>query len=89
MRPRIFNNFQPGDHIRSKKGEIFQIIERETFYCKGCECKKLEICDTIKEKTTLVIQSQRGRWNMSLMEMNDKYINKEIDQVTFHQGLWR
>jgi hypothetical protein len=89
MHPRTFRNFQAGNAIRTKKGEVFEIIERLTYYCKKCTCKPLNPCDTFKQKTTLVIKSQRGVWEMTLKEMNDKYTSNEIDEVTFLRGQWK
>tara|TARA_B110000503_G_C7102867_1_gene394621 strand:+ start:284 stop:553 length:270 start_codon:yes stop_codon:yes gene_type:complete len=88
MQPRTFKNFQPNDAIRNKKGEVFEIIERITRFCKGCSCKPSNPCDTFKENTTLVIKSQRGIWQMTLKEINTKFVNNEIDEVTYKNGQW-
>tara|TARA_R110000822_G_scaffold35184_6_gene99301 strand:- start:4181 stop:4429 length:249 start_codon:yes stop_codon:yes gene_type:complete len=82
MSQRTFRNFQPGDNFRTKKMEIFEIKDRTTYFCKGCKCKLLDFCDEMKNFTTLTIQSQRGIWEMTLQEMNKKYIENEIE-------LWR
>ena len=87
MQPRTFRNFQPNDHIRSKKGEIFQLTERLTRFCKGCDCRTP--CATFQQNTMLTIKSQRGIWEMSLKEMNDKYQANEIDEVTYIRGQWK
>lgn len=89
MQPRIFRNFQVGDAIRTRKGEIFEITERLTRYCKKCTCKPLSPCDTFKRNTTLVIKSQRGVWEMTLQEINAKFANGEIDEVTYINGQWK
>jgi len=89
MQPRNFRNFQCGDYLRTKKGEVFEIIERLTYYCKSCSCKPLHPCDEFKQKTTLVIKSQRGIWEMSLNEINLKFVNQEIDEVTYKNGQWK
>jgi hypothetical protein len=88
MHPRTFKNFQTGDHIRTKKGEIFEVAERETYYCKNCSCN-LNVCENFKERTTLLIKSQRGTWEMSLKQLNEKYLSQEIDEATFKQGQWK
>lgn len=87
MQPRTFRNFQPNDHIRSKKGEVFEITERLTVFCKGCSCTKP--CTKFQQNTMLTIKSQRGIWEMSLKEMNDKYQANEIDEVTYIRGQWK
>lgn len=87
MQPRTFRNFQPNDHIRTKKGEVFEITERLTVYCKGCDCRTP--CDKFQEKTILTIKSQRGIWEMSLKEINTKFVNNEIDEVTYKNGQWK
>lgn len=87
MQQRTFRNFQPSDHIRSTKGEVFEITERLTYYCKGCTCKNT--CETFKQKTMLTLKSQRGVWEMSLKEINDKYIANQIDEVTYIRGQWK
>lgn len=87
MQPRTYKNFQPSDHIRSKSGEVFEITERLTYYCKGCTCKTL--CNDFQEKTMLTIKSQRGVWEMSLKEINTKFVNNEIDEVTYIRGQWK
>ena len=87
MQPRTFRNFQPNDHIRTKKGEVFEITERLTVFCKGCTCKTL--CSDFQEKTMLTIKSQRGVWEMSLKEINTKFVNNEIDEVTYIRGQWK
>lgn len=89
MQQRVFRNFQPNDHLKSKKGEVFEITERTTHFCKGCGCKPLNPCEEFKDKTTLVIKSQRGVWNMTLKEINTKFVNSEIDEVTYKNGQWR
>lgn len=88
MQPRTFKNFQCGDHIRSKQGEVFEIVERETFYCKGCECN-LKVCDKFKERTTLWIKSQRGIWEITLKDLNTKFVNHDCDEVTYKNGQWK
>ena len=87
MQPRIFRNFQPNDHIRTKKGEVFEITERLTVFCKGCTCRTP--CDEFQQKTMLTIKSQRGVWEMSLKEINTKFVNNEIDEVTYIRGQWK
>jgi len=87
MQPRTFRNFQPNDHIRTKKGEVFEITERLTVYCKGCTCGTP--CDKFQEQTMLTIKSQRGVWEMSLKEINTKFVNNEIDEVTYIRGQWK
>lgn len=79
MRHRTFKNFQPGNQIRTKQGEIFEILDRTTYFCKGCDCKPLNPCDKMKEMTNLTIKSQRGIWEMNLQVMNEKYIKQDID----------
>ena len=79
MQHREFRNFQPGDYIKSKKGEIFQILERNTYFCKKCECKPLHPCNTMQEMSILKMESQRGIWEMTLKIMNEKYLQGEID----------
>lgn len=79
MRHRTFKNFQPGDHIRTRKGEIFEVKERLTYFCKKCECKPLSPCDHMKKNTTLLLESQRGQWEMDLKTLNDKYLQKQVD----------
>jgi hypothetical protein len=89
MQPRTFKNFQPNDGVRNvKTGEVFEIIERITRFCKGCKCKPSNPCDTFKENTTLVIKSQRGIWQITLKEINTKFVNNEIDEVTYINGQW-
>ena len=87
MQPRTFRNFQPNDHIRTKQGEVFEITERLTVYCKGCGCHTP--CDKFQEQTMLTIKSQRGVWEMSLKEINTKFVNNEIDEVTYIRGQWK
>jgi len=87
MQPRTFRNFQPNDHIRSKKGEVFEITERLTHFCKGCDCRNP--CDKFQKNTLLTIKSQRGNWEMTLKEMNEKYQAFEIDEVTYVRGQWK
>lgn len=87
MQPRTFRNFQPNDHIRTKKGEVFEITERLTVFCKGCDCRTP--CDQFQEQTMLTIKSQRGVWEMSLKEINTKFVNNEIDEVTYIRGQWK
>lgn len=82
MQPRVFRNFQPGDHIRTKKGEIFQVKERITYYCKKCNCKPLDPCAKMQEMTTLILESQRGMWEMNLKTLNEKYLQEQIDLWT-------
>ena len=89
MQPRTFKNFQVVDAIRTSKGEVFEIKERLTYYCKGCNCKPLSPCETFTTNSEVTIQSQRGRWVMSLKEINNKYINAEIDEVTYVRGQWK
>jgi hypothetical protein len=87
MQPRTFRNFQPNDHIRTKKGEVFEITERLTVFCKGCTCNTP--CTKFQENTMLTIKSQRGIWEMSLKEINTKFVNNEIDEVTYKNGQWK
>ncbi len=87
MQPRTFRNFQPNDHIRSKSGEVFEITERLTHYCKSCDCRTP--CVKFQENTMLTIKSQRGIWEMSLKEINTKFVNNEIDEVTYVRGQWK
>lgn len=89
MQPRTFKNFNVGSAIRTKKGEVFEIVERLTRYCKKCPCKPLNPCDEFKQNTTLVIKSQRGLWEMTLKEINDKYQAFEVDEVTYVRGQWK
>jgi hypothetical protein len=89
MQQKTFRNFQIGDAIRTTTGEVFEIIERLTYYCKSCNCKPLTPCDEFKQKTTLVIKSQRGIWEMSLKTLTDKYLNGEINEVTYVKGQWK
>jgi len=37
----------------------------------------------------LTIKSQRGIWEMSLKEINTKFVNNEIDEVTYIRGQWK
>lgn len=79
MQQTTFKNFIPGDHIKSKKGEIFQVKERLTYFCKKCECKAFNPCEEMKRMTTLILESQRGTWEMTLEMLNDKYSQGEIN----------
>jgi len=81
MQPTTFKNFQPNDHIKTQKGEVFEITERLTYFCKGCSCKPLNPCDEFQENTTLTIKSQRGIWQMTLKEINRKLANGDITET--------
>jgi hypothetical protein len=81
MQPTTFRNFQPNDHIKTQKGEVFEITERLTYFCKGCSCVPLNPCDEFQENTTLTIKSQRGIWQMTLKEINRKLANGDITET--------
>jgi hypothetical protein len=81
MQSTTFRNFQPNDHIKTKNGEVFEVTERLTYFCKECDCKPLNPCDEFKEKSILTIKSQRGIWEMSLQEINRKLANGDITET--------
>lgn len=81
MRPQTFRNLQPGDLLKSQKGEIFQVKERLTYYCKKCGCKPLDPCLKMQEMTTLILESQRGIWEMNLKTLNEKLNDQSIKEI--------
>ena len=88
MQPRTFRNFQPNDHIRTKKGEVFEITERLTVFCKGCTCNTP--CDqSFKRTQCSPSKANEVIWEMSLKEINTKFVNHEIDEVTYKNGQWK
>jgi len=89
MQHQICKNFQPGEHLRSNAGEVFEVVTRETYLCKGCDCKFPYFCDEMKERTTLTIRSQRGEWEMSLKTLNEKYNAGAIQEETKIRTKWK
>lgn len=81
MQPTTFRNFQPNDHIKTQKGEVFEITERLTYFCKGCDCKFPYFCEEMTSNTMLTIRSQRGEWELSLKTLNEKCEAKDITEI--------
>lgn len=79
MPQKTFKNIQPNDEFQAvKTGEYFKVIHRLNYYCRNCQCKTLEPCDKFKEKSYILIKSNRGQWNFSLKEINVKFDNNDI-----------
>lgn len=82
MQQKIFRNIQPNDDFQVvKTGEYFKVIERSTYYCKKCKCKPLQPCETFKEKTSVVVKSNKGKWSFSLKEINTKFDNNDLKWI--------
>ena len=87
MQPRTFRNFQPNDHIRTKKERSLKSRNDSQYSARDALVTLLVI--KFQENTMLTIKSQRGIWEMSLKEINTKFVNHEIDEVTYKNGQWK
>lgn len=74
----------PGDYFKSKT-EIFQVKEKEMFYCK---CEDMP-CDHLY-KTTYRIESvnTRKQYQVTQKYINKRFASKEITETSYHKGQW-
>lgn len=91
MKQTAYNNFQPDDYLANSSGEIFQIKEKTTYFCKKCECKKLTKCRTSQEKSGYVLESVQTRkvFEVTQAYVVDKIESGEIKEVTHTKGQWK
>lgn len=84
--PKDYKNIVmlPGDYFKSKI-EIFQVKEKEIFFCK---CEKMP-CEHL-EKTTYNIESinTRKRYQVNQQYINEKFAAGEIQETSYYKGKW-
>lgn len=91
MQQNDYNNFQPDNYLASSNGEIFQVKEKTTYFCKGCTCQNYTTCQKAKEMSGYVLESVQTRklFEVTQAYVLDKFEKGEIKEVTYTKGQWR
>lgn len=91
MQPKDYNNFQPDNYLRGKDGEIFQIKEKTTYFCKSCTCQRYSTCQKSKEMSGYILESVQTRkvFEVTQAYVLDKFEKGEINEVTYTKGQWK
>lgn len=74
----------PGDFVRSKT-EIFEVKEKEMFYCK---CEKMPCEHAYKTLYRIESVNTRKQYQVTQQYINEKFAANEINESTYYRGKW-
>lgn len=86
-----YNNFQPKDFMVNKEGEIFEVLDKLTYFCKSCECRSNSQCQHALEMGQYTLQSvqKRKQYEVTAAYVQEKYQCGEIKEITYTKGQWK